>query len=309
MSGTRPMCRAPPARRASSPDRRSCISIASSGTCCPTPTTAAAAMQAGELDWWEAPTFDLLPLLRKADNLTVPAPNPLGLSRRHALQPPAAAVQQSGAAAGAAGRGQPGRLHDRRRRHRPAELAHPVGVFCPQSPMASDAGMDGADRAARPRRGEAGGGRVRLPGREGGRSGALRLSHPAGAGAMSAWTCCRRPGSTWSRATPTGAACCKRLAKTDPVEEGGWSAFHTYWSGLDQFDPAVHVWIRGNGKAAARGWPDSPKLEALRDEWLARRRSGGRRSGSPRTSSVRRSLTCRIFRWARSCRPGRISGP
>jgi peptide/nickel transport system substrate-binding protein len=31
----------------------------------------------------------------------------------------------------------------------------------------------------------------------------------------------------------------------------------------------VHVWIRGNGRAATRGWPDSPKLEALRDQWLA----------------------------------------
>jgi len=58
------------------------------------------------------------------------------------------------------------------------------------------------------------------------------------------------------------------LAKTEPVEQGGWSAFHTYWSGLDQFDPAVHVWIRGNGRAAGRGWPDSPRLEAMRDEWL-----------------------------------------
>lgn len=33
-------------------------------------------------------------------------------------------------------------------------------------------------------------------------------------------------------------------------------------------DPAVHVWIRGNGIAASRGWPDGPKLEALRQDWL-----------------------------------------
>ena len=59
------------------------------------------------------------------------------------------------------------------------------------------------------------------------------------------------------------------LQKMEPVEQGGWSAFHTYWSGLDQFDPAVHVWIRGNGRAASRGWPDSPRLEALRQDWLA----------------------------------------
>jgi peptide/nickel transport system substrate-binding protein len=58
------------------------------------------------------------------------------------------------------------------------------------------------------------------------------------------------------------------LPKTGPVEEGGWSVFHSSWSGLDQFDPAVHVWIRGNGRAASRGWPDSPRLETLRQDWL-----------------------------------------
>jgi peptide/nickel transport system substrate-binding protein len=57
----------------------------------PDANTAAAAMQAGEQDWWEAPTFDLLPLLRTAKNLTVPAPNPLGFLgglRFNHLQPP-----------------------------------------------------------------------------------------------------------------------------------------------------------------------------------------------------------------------------
>ena len=32
----------------------------------PDPATAAAAMRTGEHDWWEAPTFDLLPMLRQA---------------------------------------------------------------------------------------------------------------------------------------------------------------------------------------------------------------------------------------------------
>ena len=68
--------------------------------------------------------------------------------------------------------------------------------------------------------------------------------------------------------TPGHSVLYVKLAKTGPVEDGGWSAFHTNWSGLDQFDPAVHVWIRGNGRAASRGWPDSPRLEALRNEWL-----------------------------------------
>ena len=61
----------------------------------------------------------------------------------------------------------------------------------------------------------------------------------------------------------------QRRAKTDPVAAGGWSVFHTFWSGLDQFSPAGHVFLRANGRAAAPGWPDSPALEALRAEWFA----------------------------------------
>jgi peptide/nickel transport system substrate-binding protein len=40
--------------------------------------TAAAAMQSGEMDWWEAPTFDLLPLLKRDAGLTVPSTDQLG---------------------------------------------------------------------------------------------------------------------------------------------------------------------------------------------------------------------------------------
>ena len=60
----------------------------------------------------------------------------------------------------------------------------------------------------------------------------------------------------------------QRLAKTDGVDAGGWSVFHTYWSGLDMLNPAVNSSLRGNGKAAGRGWPTAPKLEALRTQWL-----------------------------------------
>jgi peptide/nickel transport system substrate-binding protein len=38
---------------------------------------------------------------------------------------------------------------------------------------------------------------------------------------------------------------------------------------MDMLNPAGHVFLRGNGKAAAPGWPDSPKIEALRNDWFA----------------------------------------
>jgi peptide/nickel transport system substrate-binding protein len=60
----------------------------------------------------------------------------------------------------------------------------------------------------------------------------------------------------------------QRRTKQDPVDQGGWSVFHTSWGGVDQFNPAVHAFLRGNGKAGIMGWPLSPTIEALRAEWL-----------------------------------------
>jgi peptide/nickel transport system substrate-binding protein len=61
----------------------------------------------------------------------------------------------------------------------------------------------------------------------------------------------------------------RRLASQEPPAGGGWSLVHTYFSGVDTLDPAVHPYLRGNGRAARTGWPTSPRIEALRDAWFA----------------------------------------
>ena len=38
--------------------------------------------------------------------------------------------------------------------------------------------------------------------------------------------------------------------------------------GSDFFTPASHLPLRGNGKGAWFGWPDDPKIEALREAWF-----------------------------------------
>jgi peptide/nickel transport system substrate-binding protein len=60
----------------------------------------------------------------------------------------------------------------------------------------------------------------------------------------------------------------QRRAKKEPVEQGGWSIYHTSWNGNDQMNPVGHVFLRGNGTDATVGWPTSPKLEELRMQWL-----------------------------------------
>ncbi len=60
----------------------------------------------------------------------------------------------------------------------------------------------------------------------------------------------------------------QRRAKKEPVDQGGWSIYHTSWAGIDQSNPVGHVFLRGNGEKATVGWPTSPKLEELRTAWL-----------------------------------------
>ncbi|MDR3403224.1 MAG: hypothetical protein P4L99_12070, partial [Chthoniobacter sp.] len=57
-------------------------------------------------------------------------------------------------------------------------------------------------------------------------------------------------------------------AKMDPPEQGGWNIFQTSWGGVDQFNPAVHVFLRGNGRDGLFGWPNSPRIEELRTAWF-----------------------------------------
>jgi peptide/nickel transport system substrate-binding protein len=60
----------------------------------------------------------------------------------------------------------------------------------------------------------------------------------------------------------------QRRTSQEPLERGGWSVFLTTSPAIDLADPAVHVAIRGNGRAAWPGWPTSPRLEQLRDAWF-----------------------------------------
>jgi peptide/nickel transport system substrate-binding protein len=230
--------------------------------------TAAAAMQAGEIDRWEAPSFDLLPLLRRDQGLVVTQPDPLGYLgtlRMNHLQPPfnnsalrralLGTVSQADYMTAAAGTDH-------------ANWRDGVGVFCPGTPMATDAGIEvltsrrDLDKVKR---------EVAVSGYKGERTvllvpsdfPTLKALGDVGADML------QRVGINVDARYVDWGSALQLLSKTEPVEQGGWSIFHTYWSGLDQLDPAVHVSIRGNGRAASRGWPSSAQLERLRDEWLA----------------------------------------
>jgi peptide/nickel transport system substrate-binding protein len=233
----------------------------------PDSSTVSAAMQRGEIDWWLVPDADLLPLLRKQSNLKVQTTIPTGFvatMRFNQLVPPfdnpalrraiISAVTQSDYMTGMVGTD-------------PAMWRDKVGYFCPGTPMASDAGMaaltgprdlDAVKRA------------LATAGYKGEKIVVLTPTDIASARALADITAdlLHRLGMNVEAPAMDWATLVQRRVKTDPVQQGGWSIFHTSWSGMDMINPAGHVFLRGNGKAAAPGWPDSPKIEALRNAWF-----------------------------------------
>jgi peptide/nickel transport system substrate-binding protein len=233
----------------------------------PDPATVAAALQKGEIDWWLTPNADLLVLLKQQSHLKVETVNPTGTiatMRFNHLNPPfdnpalrramLGAIEQSEYMIGGVGTDE-NLWRDQ------------VGIFCPDTPLASKAGMEvltGKRDMTKVRRDiEASGYKgekivVLLPGD-------IPWSNAA-AEITADWL--HRVGANVEAQAMDWATLVQRRAKTEPVEQGGWSIFHTGWSGLDMMNPAGHVFLRGNGKAAAVGWPTSPKIEELRDAWF-----------------------------------------
>jgi peptide/nickel transport system substrate-binding protein len=59
-----------------------------------------------------------------------------------------------------------------------------------------------------------------------------------------------------------------RRASKEPIDKGGWNLFHTWTAAPDMLSPALNIPLRANGDKAWFGWPKDPKLEELIDAWF-----------------------------------------
>jgi len=60
-----------------------------------------------------------------------------------------------------------------------------------------------------------------------------------------------------------------RRASQKPPSEGGWNMFFTNFTSADVANPVAHFPIAAKGKNGSWfGWPDDPKMEALRDQFV-----------------------------------------
>jgi peptide/nickel transport system substrate-binding protein len=232
----------------------------------PDPATKAAALQAGEMDWWENPTADLLPLLRK-NGISTPVTDHTGtpfLLRPNHLYPPFDKPAVRRALMGAidqkefmiAAQGEDTSL-----------WSVPCGFFPPTSPLASDAGLsavtgrrdyDAVKKA------------LEAAGYQGEKVVLMAPTDQPQNKAMSDVTAdiLKRVGMNVDYQATDWGSVVQRRSLTKPPAEGGWNLFVTGFSGLDFFTPASHLPLRGNGKGAWFGWPDDTKIEDLRTAWF-----------------------------------------
>ena len=232
----------------------------------PDSATAAAALQQSEIDWWLFPDADLQPMLRAHRDLTVRLIDPNGLigtMRFNQLQPPFNNPGVRRAILGAISQAD----YMQAIGGAPDTWREGVGIFCPNTPMAGTAGLEAitAPRDLAKSR-EA----LKAAGYNG-----EKVVLLAGISVPVIKAVCevtadlfKRLGINLDYQAMDWPTVVQRRVKTEPVDQGGWSVMHTFWGGLDHFDPAGHVFLRGNGRQAAFGWPDSRRIEDLRDAWL-----------------------------------------
>jgi peptide/nickel transport system substrate-binding protein len=59
----------------------------------------------------------------------------------------------------------------------------------------------------------------------------------------------------------------QRRTNRNPVDQGGWNLFFTWWEGADVLDPVVQFAMSGAGDRAWVGWANDPDTEALRTQF------------------------------------------
>ena len=233
----------------------------------PDSATAAAAINSGEVDWWQQMPPDLIPVLSKNKDIKIENTDPLGsmgMIRFNHTQPPfnnpklrqavLYVVNQQDYAIGIAGDPKNGK---------PC-----ASYFTCGTPLANDAGsavltgkrdLDKAKQL------------VKESGYKGEKIVVLDATdqpivHPQ---ALITTELLRKIGLNVELQAGDWGTLITRRSSKEPVEKGGWSIFHTWWVGPDQATPALNAALRGNGDKAWFGWPTDAKLEELREQWFA----------------------------------------
>jgi peptide/nickel transport system substrate-binding protein len=232
----------------------------------PDAATKAAALNAGEADWWENPPLELIPVLSANPDMVIaradPLPDPLTVKVNH-LQPP---------------------FNNVKMRQALQEIISQTDILtalagdksnwelCPSfftcdTPMANNAG---SQALSGPRDYTKAKQLIAEAGYKGEKIVILDavdqpVSHTQ---ALVVADELRKLDLNIDVQSMDWGTLVNRRASKEPVEKGGWSIFGTGWVGADMLDPGGNPALRTNGEKSHFGWPSDDKIEALRVQWL-----------------------------------------
>ncbi|MBK5925886.1 ABC transporter substrate-binding protein [Rhodobaculum claviforme] len=229
----------------------------------PDAATATQALLAGEVDLYEQPAVDLLPMIRMDPSITVDTIDPLGtqgvvrfnflhppFDNKYARQAVMHAVSQTDYMFSIMGN--------------PEYFEEFCGAFfmC-GTPFETDIGSEALRGQDLERAREL----LEMSGYDGREVVILDPTDvPVAHGqALVTAQALREIGMNVRLAAMDWATMTSRRASREAPENGGWNIFPTWWLAVDQLNPITNISVAASGDTAWFGWPENARIEELRD--------------------------------------------
>ena len=228
----------------------------------PDQATAGAALEAGEVDYWENVPLDFAPRLEKNPDLRVFVTDPRGsqgILRPNHLQPPFNNKTARQALLYAVDQ----------QKYMQAVIGNPKYYkSCPSVFMCGGLPYETAAGAPKPDMERA----KRLLKESGYDGRPIVVMDPtdtpyAHGPALVTAEVLRALGATVDLQAMDWSTMVQRRAKKEPPAQGGWNIFHTWSTSFDTMTPAVSSVLGGGGEKAWFGWPTSEPIEKLRAQF------------------------------------------